>query len=391
MDLWGSHRIDRNWSLVPFQGVSPTVPADISSLASSGLPIFTIGRNSESRALMDLLPISGLADDFDNSSWQGLKAFPVTEIPEHAIVISCVSAIYPTTVWNRMRRAPQTTGLLSYRDLYLANATVVPVPSYGLTLATYRSNLEKLIWCRQAVASEGDLETLRAILNFRLSGEAGFLVEVTSKADQQYCHPMLRGPIQTLVDFGGFDGASAASIYEFLDKPRNVVIYEPFARHNAEIQSKFFEEECDVEVRNLAVSDCEAWGELGEAGRSSSHFLETLGGSVRQVPLGLEPFPEGLAVWKFDIEGAELNALRSAREMLKQGDIRLAVSVYHDPADLFLIVELVSELLPTARIGFGHYTEGWSESILYVVADSSLDLVFGDSDAEPPQPRLKAG
>jgi FkbM family methyltransferase len=368
MGDWGTSFLDNDWSLRPLPAASPSPDfANIASLQSQHAPIFLIGRNVESEVLANHLPIEGIIDDFDHSRWQSKRAFRFTEVPNDAVVINAVSSIYPKTVESMILRKLSNASILSYRDVYLANSDDIPQPTYGISVLDVSSNLETLIWCQRQVVSVHDLEVFRSILNFRMTGLPEFLERTVLPAGEHYLHRMLLGPAETLVDFGGFNGDSALKLHRFLGGPRNVIIYEPDHAHNGEIQENFKEVKCNLEIRNLAVSDREARGELKDSGLSRAHFEEAREGEVAQVALGSEIFPEGPTVWKFDIEGAELRALSSASTLLERGDVRLAISIYHDPTHLFLIPAIIRQMFPGAQIGFGHYTEGWSESVMYVV------------------------
>ena len=365
---WGECFLDNDWRLRILPNASPSLDfAKIASLRSQDAPIFLIGRNVDSEVLANHLPIRGIIDDFDHSDWQSKRAFRSTEVPNDAIVITAVSSIYPKSVESMILEKLSNASILSYRDIYLANSYDIPQPAYGISVRNVSSNLETLNWCQRKVVSPHDLEVLRSILNFRMTGLTEFLENTMLPSGEHYLHPMLHGPIENLVDFGGFDGETALNLHRFLGGTRNVIIYEPDHAHNAEIQQRFNEIKCNLEIRNVAVSDREARGELNDSGLSSATFKEAREGEVVQVALGSENFPEGPSVWKFDIEGAELRALSSARTLLERGDVRLAISIYHDPTHLFLIPAMIRQIFPNAQIGFGHYTEGWSESVMYVV------------------------
>ena len=71
---------------------------------------------------------------------------------------------------------------------------------------------------------------------------------------------------------------------------------------------------------------------------------------------------------KIDIEGAELSFLKGARGFLKETKPNLAIASYHFVDDLITIPNFVrNEIFCDYELYFRHYTQGWSESILYFV------------------------
>ncbi len=73
---------------------------------------------------------------------------------------------------------------------------------------------------------------------------------------------------------------------------------------------------------------------------------------------------------KMDIEGAEMDALRGARDVLSTLAPRLAVSGYHKPSDLWEIPEFIRSTNPRYLLSFGHHSATPWESVFYAaVAD----------------------
>ena len=49
----------------------------------------------------------------------------------------------------------------------------------------------------------------------------------------------------------------------------------------------------------------------------------------------------------------------------------LAIAVYHDIVDFWRIPEYVLSLRPNYQIYLRHYTEGWSETVMYFVPNNA--------------------
>jgi Methyltransferase FkbM domain len=71
---------------------------------------------------------------------------------------------------------------------------------------------------------------------------------------------------------------------------------------------------------------------------------------------------------KLDVEGAELESLRGARESIRRFRPKLAVSLYHKPNDLFELILYVASNFPFYKCHIDHYTIHMEETVLYCQA-----------------------
>ena len=83
--------------------------------------------------------------------------------------------------------------------------------------------------------------------------------------------------------------------------------------------------------------------------------------------------PDKVDFIKMDIEGAEMGALKGARETLKRHRPRLAISVYHQTADLMRIPLWLDDLGLGYRLWLDHYTIHHEETILYAAVSGPLN------------------
>ncbi|MEK5478232.1 FkbM family methyltransferase [Paenibacillus sp. FSL R5-0407] len=72
---------------------------------------------------------------------------------------------------------------------------------------------------------------------------------------------------------------------------------------------------------------------------------------------------------KMDIEGAELEALKGARESIRKYKPKLAICVYHKPLDIVDIPLYLTELVPEYKIYFRHYSVSMYETVCYAVTN----------------------
>ncbi len=78
---------------------------------------------------------------------------------------------------------------------------------------------------------------------------------------------------------------------------------------------------------------------------------------------------------KMDIEGAELEALKGARNIIEKFRPKLAICVYHKAEDIDEIPEYIRKTAPFYRLYLRHYSLGELETVLYAIpTDESEEL-----------------
>ena len=70
---------------------------------------------------------------------------------------------------------------------------------------------------------------------------------------------------------------------------------------------------------------------------------------------------------KMDIEGAELEALKGAKESIIAHRPRLAICIYHKPEDILEIPLYLQSLVPDYKFYIRHYSNYTIETVLYAI------------------------
>ena len=68
---------------------------------------------------------------------------------------------------------------------------------------------------------------------------------------------------------------------------------------------------------------------------------------------------------KMDIEGAELCALKGARDIISKHKPKLAISAYHKPEDMYELPFIIKEMNPNYKLMLKHYSRYMWETVLY--------------------------
>lgn len=123
---------------------------------------------------------------------------------------------------------------------------------------------------------------------------------------------------------------------------------------------------------NIRIHNAGLWSEnttlyFEEMGNAASRISkEKTGTSIKTVALD-SCVSEPVTFIKMDIEGAELEALKGSREIIKKYKPRLAISAYHKKEDLVELPLYIKELVPEYKLYIRHYSNAAIETVLYAV------------------------
>lgn len=122
----------------------------------------------------------------------------------------------------------------------------------------------------------------------------------------------------------------------------------------------------------IALYQAGLWSEdttlyFEETGNAASRIAkDQTGTSIKAVALD-NCVSEPVTFIKMDIEGAELEALKGSREIIKKYRPRLAISAYHKKEDLVELPFYIKELVPEYKLYIRHYSNAGVETVLYAV------------------------
>ena len=71
---------------------------------------------------------------------------------------------------------------------------------------------------------------------------------------------------------------------------------------------------------------------------------------------------------KMDIEGAEIEALKGAENIIKTQKPKLAICIYHEYSHLYQIPLMIREMVPEYKIYIRQHSDTAAETVVYAVA-----------------------
>mgnify|MGYP002551997969 CR=1 FL=1 len=248
---------------------------------------------------------------------------------------------------------------------------IVPdVPVAGGGLFTYEYCLEHAAELEEVYGMLADDESRRvyaSIINFKISGNIRYLLDVTTPKTEIYRKIINLTPNEVYVDLGAYNGDTIQEVLQ-LTRGKYIRIYaiEP-DRKNFKKLCKYLDGMNYVYAYNAVAWCLDTTVPFAtKAGRQSavSAFGQQI--DARSVDSILQGKPA--TIIKMDVEGCEREALWGASQTIAHFSPKLMVSLYHRNEDIFALPLLIRRLNPNYDLYVRHqlYIPAW-ETNLYAV------------------------
>lgn len=327
---------------------------------------YLLGRNDDALKLVSRITIDGVIDDFSGEAeWQGIPLVKAGEIRDEAVIVNCSTSVSPISAQKKLEQLSSST-IIWFCHVAEASAGAVARSEFVTDMReSYQKQTTKWNWLMAQMSDAESARLLREIILFRLTGNPRFMQRHTVRLKEQYFEPFLGGDIQNFVDVGGFDGDTTEQFVGRYPGYQSVLFFEP-SKANLEKAKTRLAQVKNIQYFPMGASDESATlrfsGTLGSASTIDEKGTDTI------EVCRLDDIIKDKVDWiKMDIEGWEFNAIQGCIETIKRFRPILSIAVYHHANDFLRIPELIEALNPGYRIYLRHYTEGWSETIMYFI------------------------
>jgi len=245
---------------------------------------------------------------------------------------------------------------------------------YWLTERTFYTDYEQEIESTANMFSDQTSRDLfESILHFRITGEYDLLPE--PDITHQYFPsdlPPWKKPLR-LIDCGAFDGDTIKSILSLHIPIEALAAYEPDELNFRELVKTV----CENHVLNAMLWPCAVYSTTKRlrfsTGQGEASLLSNRGEEIIQC-VSLDesaPFFNPTLI-KMDIEGAEIEALHGAENIIAKFQPGLAISIYHAPEHLWEIPMLILEFANKHDLQYNYYlrTHAFNsfETVFYAIS-----------------------
>lgn len=221
-------------------------------------------------------------------------------------------------------------------------------------LAEHREEAEA-VFC--LLADEESKQIYQNVLSYKLSGSIDCLKAAESEKSEVYRTLLQAENIRSVADLGAYNGDTVRELAAYAPHLREVWAMEP-DRRNFRKLSEFAEAQSDLRIHAIHAA---AWSEETELSFSDSGNRNAgafAGGKQISVPAApLDSVLAGNTVdyIKYDVEGAEREALLGSAETIRACRPKLLVSLYHRSEDLFALPLQIHAMNPDYRLYLRRY------------------------------------
>lgn len=209
----------------------------------------------------------------------------------------------------------------------------------------YNSNYEEILSAYNALADGASKNAFAAMINYKLSGKAEYLFGASSEISEIY--GLLPPDIRVAVDAGAYNGDTVRELLQFRPEVEKIYAFEPDLRNFKKL-TKYKNESgigSRLELFNAAVWNEDTRGIFVGSGNRNSSVSSTTSYKNKEESVELKTIDTAVKsrvdYIKYDVEGAELQALMGSRETLELYHPALLVSAYHRSEDIFSLVNYI--------------------------------------------------
>lgn len=197
------------------------------------------------------------------------------------------------------------------------------------------------------LADDRSREVMQSVLSFRLTGDIDYLTAVFSDPDDEFRRLIQPTPTDSYADLGAYNGDTAERFIQLAGGYEHIYAFEPDLKSFRKCEKRL------EAYRDITLINAAAWSSDGSvpfmqsAGRQSKiGGKQLIAARTLDSVVGDKP----CTVIKYDVEGAESEAIDGSVKTIRRNRPRLAVSAYHRPYDLIDLPLKLWELVPEYRV-----------------------------------------
>lgn len=244
-----------------------------------------------------------------------------------------------------------------------------------------RQNEEKIQRVAKILADEESKRVYESVINHKLSGEITYLWNTHSDFASVYKSILKSERFESLADLGAYNGDTLREIKPFAPNLSLAYAFEPDRRNHKKL-CDYAETETAFEIKGYKLA---AWDKRetlifdGSGNRNSTlvtsdslptskdrKTVETEADSLDNILAG-----RGIDYIKYDVEGAEREALAGSQKTIESHRPALLISLYHRSEDIFELPLLIHEKYPDYKLYIRRreYIPAW-DTVLLAVKES---------------------
>ena len=259
------------------------------------------------------------------------------------------------------------------------------VPVCGDTLfcaELYLENFDKTTAVRNMLADEASKAVFDAVINYKLSGDVKYLRGSHCDFSEVYCNILKAEGFEVIADLGAYNGDTLREIKPFCPHLSRAVAFEPDRRSFRKL-SDYAQSEQAFEVEPYKLA---AWSErrdmsFSDDGNRNSTLVKganmAVGKAQKIVDIEANSLDnvlggERVDYIKYDVEGAEKEAILGSLNSIRAHSPALCISLYHKSEDLWELPLMIREIYPDYKLYIRRreYVPAWDTVLLAIKEDT---------------------
>lgn len=257
------------------------------------------------------------------------------------------------------------------------------VPVRGSVLATamqngfLAENADRIERVAGMMADEKNKNAYLSLIKYRQTGLRKDFPSKHYNREKYFIRELRLGGEEVFVDCGAFTGNTLSDFIKNRGgKYRAAIAFEPDPRTFQKLEKKHGGNP-NITLINAGVYDRDGEVRFEAHGDISSRIADenrSAGGNGERCEIKVKSIDglnmrEEITFIKMDVEGAELNALKGAKETILRNKPKLAISIYHSNEDMVQLAEYIHELVPEYKFYIGQHMlfPSCGETVLYAV------------------------
>ena len=345
-------------------------------LAEADRPIVMYGMGNGADKILEVFSVKGIevADFFASDGFVRYKQFhgktvvsysDICEKYDDFIVVVSFGSNLPEVLGNIYR-------IDAERELYVPDVPVVGGTEI-FDLSYFNAHRHELCEACELLGDEFSRQTFCDVVLFRLTGKLEYLRRHEANPREVMEELLLAREFCETADLGAYNGDSIRELSLYAPELSRVTAFEPDGRTFRKLTAYAAEAEIKIEAHN-----CAAWNEdctlfFTEGGNRNSTLASDegikTGAKVREVTAArLDSLYSGRCDYiKYDVEGAEYEAILGSVKTIDREHPKLLVSLYHRSCDIFKLPLLVRDMGYTRMyLRRYKYVPAWDLNLLCV-------------------------
>lgn len=230
-------------------------------------------------------------------------------------------------------------------DLYIPDMPVAGEEYFDREF--YNENYSLIQTAYEALADDTSKNAYANIINYKLTGKLEYLESAYSSKDELY-YFLCGDDFESIIDAGAYNGDTIRDAKAYFPNLKKAYAIEPDVKTFKRL-AKYSEAETEIDIVkiNAAVFDNNGVSSFsGSANRNSSISSTTSYRHKENVVTTVTVdsiTSEKIDYIKYDVEGAELEALCGSHRTIMQYKPTLLISAYHRSADIFSLINYLAE------------------------------------------------